>query len=210
MKQHLFLYILMVGLAFYGCSKDSVPTEIPLESGTSTIITGTVKDSSGNPIDSAAIKVKYYFTAVAKHSAKLVPCSLESFTAIRTSNGVQLQWVTLWESNLYYWRIRRSVQSDSNFTVIANIDGRGTISTPYTYSYVDSSLLVASQIYYYKLSAMEMDGSVSNYGPIQVSPLPTYIDVFNSASPCPFSGNTAFIYSLACLLPAISNPSTAL
>ena len=89
-------------LLFAGCSKDSAPTEVPLVPGTSTIVTGTVKDSTGNPIDSAAIKIKYYFTAAAKQSAKESPCSLESFTAIRTSSGVQLQWVTLWESPLFY------------------------------------------------------------------------------------------------------------
>lgn len=185
-------------LLFAGCSKDSVPTETPLVPGTSTIITGTVKDSSGNPIDSAAIKVKYYFTAVAKHSAKTDPCSLESFTAIRTSNGVQLQWVTLSELNLLQWRIYRSIVADSNYTIMASMPGYGTSPDTQTYSYFDSSSVVVNQTYYYRLGAVSNTGSVTYYGPIQVGPLPIYNDVFNSASPCPFSGNTAFVYSLAC------------
>ncbi|MDO9390183.1 MAG: hypothetical protein Q7U71_00210 [bacterium] len=198
MKQHVFLCILMVGLAFYGCSKDSVPTETPLDTATSTIISGTVKDSSGNPIDSAAIKVKYYFSAVSKQNAKTDPCSLVSFTAIRTSSGVQLRWVTDSEWDTYEWEIRRSIQIDSNYATIAKIPAVGVNPYGYTYTYVDSSSLVANQSYYYMLSVIDRTGHRYDYSIIQIGPLPTYNDVFNSASPCPFSGSTAFVYSLAC------------
>ncbi|MDO9026692.1 MAG: hypothetical protein Q7U87_02295 [bacterium] len=197
MKQHVFLCILMVGLAFWGCSKDSVPTETPLVPSTSTIISGTVKDSSGNPIDSAAIKIKYYFTAVAKQSAKTVPCSLKSFIAIRTSSGVQLQWITDSESGTYEWEIRRSIQIDSNFATIANIPGAGVNPYGYTYTYVDSSSLVANQSYYYLLSVIDVTGHRYDFDTIQVGPAPTCADGFSSAYPCPFIINTSLKYILA-------------
>jgi len=197
MKQHVFLCILMVGLAFWGCSKDSVPTETPLVPGTSTIITGTVKDSSGNPIDSAAIKVKYYFTAVAKQSAKTVPCSLTSFTTTRVSNGVQLEWTTAQETNTYRWNIQRSILLDTGFTTIASLSAAGTCSLNLYYSYINTTAS-ADTSYYFRLCLQDIDGYVYYYGPVGLGPVPIYHDSYSVASPCPFSGSTAFVYSLAC------------
>ena len=39
---------------------------------------------------------------------------------------------------------------------------------------------------------------MSYYGPVQVGSVSLYNDVFNTACPCPFSGNTVFTYWLAC------------
>lgn len=184
-------------LLFTGCSKDSVPTETPLVPGTSTIITGTVKDSSGNPIDSAAIKVKYYFTAVAKQSAKTDPCSLVSFIASRITNGVQLNWTTEGENNALRWEIERSTMYDIDFVLIGIVDASGTISTPINYSYIDSTV-AADSADYYRLCLIDGYGAGYYYNTVGLDPIAIYHDIYRTASPCPFSGSTAFIYSLAC------------
>ncbi|MBI5805175.1 hypothetical protein HZA73_03935 [candidate division TA06 bacterium] len=197
MKQHVFLCMLMVSLAFYGCSKDSVPTETPLVPGTSTIITGTVKDSSGNPIDSAAIKVKYFFTAVAKQKAKTDPCSLVSFTASRITNGVQLNWSTDYESSTYRWDIERSVWLDMGFVKIGEIAAAGTTSSTVNYIYIDSTT-ASDTSYYFRLCLIDVSGAKYYYGPVWLGgPIPIPHDAFYPARPCPFYLNTSFYYSLA-------------
>lgn len=186
----------MAVLLFPGCSKDSGPTETPLAPGTSTIITGTVKDSSGNPIDSAAIKIKYYFTVAAKQSAKASPCSVESFTAVRVVNGVQLNWVTESEVNTLRWEIERSLVADTDFVVIGILPAAGNSSSVISYTYTDTTAS-ATQTYYYRLCLVDVDGAVSYFGPIGLGPAPIYPDEgFSAASPCPFSGSTTIGYSL--------------
>lgn len=197
MKKLAFINVLLVVFLLIGCGKESNPTATDDLTGTSTVITGTVKDSLGNPIDSAAIKIKYYFTAATKHGVKADPCSLVSFTASRIANGVQLNWATEGENSAYQWEIERSVLSDTGFVLIGRLDASGTVSAPVNYSYIDSTA-AADSADYYRLCLMDIDGTHYYYDPVGLGPVPIYHDSYSTARPCPFNGNTSISYSLAC------------
>lgn len=194
MNKFVYIFGVLWILLIVGCGKKGDPVAPPVLPAQATIITGTVADSSGAPIDSVAIKVKYYFTSVAKQSAKTDPCS---FTAARITNGVQLNWTTEGENNALRWEIQRSVLSDTGFVLIGMVDASGTTSTPVNYSYIDSTA-AADSADYYRLCLIDNTGARYYYGPVGLGPMPIYHDGFNTACPCPFSLNTAFGYSLAC------------
>jgi hypothetical protein len=197
MKRLVFINVLLIVFLMIGCGKESNPTDNDDLTGTSTVITGTVKDSLGNPIGSAAIKIQYYFTSVAKLNAKTDPCSLVSFTAFRITNGVQLNWTTEGENILLEWEIQRSGSSDTSFSTIGVVDASGPTSSTINYTYVDSSS-GADSADYYRLCAVDMYGVHYYYGPVGLGPIPSYKDAFNNARPCPFSLTTSIGYSLAC------------
>lgn len=197
MNKIIGLICILAAFLFVGCGKKGDPVAPPVLPAQATIITGTIKDSSGNPIDSAAVKVKYYFTAATKQSAKTDPCSLVSFTAYRITNGVQLNWTTEGENSAYQWEIERSVLSDTGFVLIGRVDGSGTTSTPINYSYIDSTA-AADSADYYRLCLVDISGFHYYYGPVGLGPVPIYHDSFTSGYPCPFIINTQFGFSLAC------------
>jgi hypothetical protein len=197
MKRLVFINVLLIVFLMIGCGKESNPTDNDDLTGTSTVITGTVKDSVGNPIDSAAIKIQYYFTSAAKLNAKTSACSLTSFTATWIANGVQLVWTTAQETNTYRWNIQRSALLDTGFTTIVSLPAAGNSSLNLQYSYLDTTAFTDTS-YFYRLCLQDVDGYAYYYGPIGLGPTPLYNDAFDNARPCPFSLNTSIGYSLAC------------
>ncbi|WP_315820288.1 adventurous gliding motility protein AgmC [Paraflavitalea speifideaquila] len=79
-----------------------------------------------------------------------LPVQLLSFKAVRTNNGVALNWTTGEESNSHSFSLERSNDGRS-FTALGNVPAAGFAATPTTYAYTDAHS--APGINYYRLKA---------------------------------------------------------
>ncbi|MET0243629.1 MAG: hypothetical protein ABW174_09175 [Flavitalea sp.] len=88
----------------------------------------------------------------------VLPVKLLSFTAFKTSNDVQLKWVTASEVSNDYFAVERSYDG-TTFTTIATINGSATTNVQTSYSYSDNSAL--GTIAYYRLKQVDTKGTSS-------------------------------------------------
>jgi hypothetical protein len=182
-----------------GCSKKAAPTE---PSTSSTVISGIVSDSLGNPVPGAYVSVSYYFqegTSLKGATAKA--CSLHWFVAGFGHGKTTLHWQDTLETNIMRWDIQRSFKgSVLSYQVIASVTATGTSNTMNDYSYRDSNG-TNGNILYYLLDEVELTGNHVFHGPciiyhqsVQTNalgrytflkvPVDTLIPVFNSSGLC--------------------------
>jgi hypothetical protein len=88
--------------------------------------------------------------------SSVLPLNLIDFTARKTNNGVQLQWVTESETKTSRFEIERS-SDGTNFTKIGEKASKNT-SSRNTYFFLDESPLAAN---YYRLKMVDEDGKYS-------------------------------------------------
>jgi hypothetical protein len=113
-----------------------------------------------------AILLVSFFVPLAAVRAEVV---LDYFVASAQDDGVLLEWETLSESDSNGFYLHRSTKADSDFTRL-NIfflsdseTGEGVF-----YSYLDDQV-VPGFTYYYKLEAIDFNGSRTMYGPVSVN-----------------------------------------
>jgi len=89
-------------------------------------------------------------------SGIILPIELGEFTAQHTGSQVELQWVTLSETNNDYFTIQRTVDGLS-FENIAKVDGAGSSQTRLTYNYVDYNPFKGTS--YYRIMQTDFNGA---------------------------------------------------
>lgn len=134
-----------------------------------------------NPSDANNIKIRFLsYTArkgkyKTKHDhLKLVVTYMDNPTAIELSQfyavtfvgQIVLHWRTESEKNNQEWRVMKSSFNPENYSLLAIIPGKGTVPFPSDYEYVDRD--VKAGMYFYRLEAVDANGSIEWYGPIQV------------------------------------------
>ncbi|KXX70533.1 hypothetical protein [Flammeovirga sp. SJP92] len=93
-----------------------------------------------------------------------LPVELTQFYGVASSGRNTLYWETATEINNKHFEIQNSVNNDL-WVTIDTVKGAGNISTPTSYSYVDSISLLP----YYRLKQVDFDGNSTIYGPINIS-----------------------------------------
>jgi hypothetical protein len=123
-----------------------------------------------------------------------VPVELVSLTANFVDGAVLLSWKTATETNNLGFAVEKSLDGQS-FTDIVFVNGSGTTTEAKSYSFVDSDLGTAANLYY-RLRQIDYDGQAVYTNIIQV-------EVVNSISyslaqnyPNPFNPATTFGYVL--------------
>ena len=96
----------------------------------------------------------------------LLPIQLESFTGVRTDNGIKLSWRTQSETNNDYFSIYRSQHGLEYWQLVANIQGAGNSSIPNDYNYIDPYPVNGTN--YYVLMQTDYDGRREQFPPIVV------------------------------------------
>jgi hypothetical protein len=87
-----------------------------------------------------------------------LPVKLASFTAtLTTSNKADLKWTTASELNVSHFVIERSVDGNS-FTEAGLIFAMGNSADNVHYSFSDNLAGIASQVVWYRLRSVDMDG----------------------------------------------------
>ena len=94
-----------------------------------------------------------------------VPVDFTSFVGNVISGRIHLDWETATEINNSGFSVQRS-NDNTKFIDVAFIKGKGTTTTPSSYSYLDKSIL--SGKYYYRLKQVDYDGSATFSKPIEV------------------------------------------
>ncbi|TET76796.1 MAG: T9SS type A sorting domain-containing protein [Candidatus Cloacimonadota bacterium] len=157
-----------------------------------------------NPSDVNNIKIRFLsYTArkgkyKTKHDQlKLVVTYMDNPTAIELSQfyavtfigKIVLHWRAESETNNNEWRIMKSASNPENYRLLAILSGKGTVSSPSDYKYVDMDVKVG--MYFYRLEAVDVNGSIKWYGPIQVyygkELSCQYFDIFPSLSSSSFN-----------------------
>lgn len=96
-------------------------------------------------------------------AASPLPVQLTSFTSSATNNGINLQWETATEENMYGFNIERF--DNNNFTKIGFVHASGTSNSPNYYSYLDTTALNGT--FKYRLKLIDNDGSFDYSDTIQ-------------------------------------------
>jgi hypothetical protein len=93
---------------------------------------------------------------------------LNFFRAASQSDGILVEWETSFESNSSGFYILRSLKQDQDFSRI-NIFflSDSEVGEGVFYSYLDDQVAL-NTIYYYKLEAIDLDGSRELFGPVSV------------------------------------------
>lgn len=93
-----------------------------------------------------------------------LPVTLGDFKAVAKNGSIMLDWVTLTESNLDFFLVERSLNG-IEFQSIAQLAAKGG-STKALYSFTDSNPFVGKN--YYRLTAVDLDGSRESFDVISV------------------------------------------
>jgi photosystem II stability/assembly factor-like uncharacterized protein len=125
----------------------------------------------------------------------IIPVELTSFSATSSGKSVLLQWTTATEVNNLGFEIERN-SSSSGYRTIAFIEGQGTSSQPYSYTYTDSEVKVG--LYSYRLKQLDYDGKYEYSEELQVNILGNAIVSYNLQQnyPNPFNPTTNIMYSV--------------
>jgi hypothetical protein len=97
-----------------------------------------------------------------------LPVEMEAVTAHLSDDGVELSWRVLSETNNAAFRVQRRSASSGAFQTVGTVDGRGTASSPKTYSFEDRNLPYAAETLTYRLQQVDTDGTASLSEPVTV------------------------------------------
>jgi hypothetical protein len=98
-----------------------------------------------------------------------VPIQLGSFSAVVISQTeVQLDWMTLTETNNYGFEMQKSENTPENYETIPTsfVPGHGTTIVPHYYSYTD--ITASPGHWYYRLKQIDLDGTVKYSDGVEV------------------------------------------
>ncbi|MBN2412086.1 T9SS type A sorting domain-containing protein [candidate division KSB1 bacterium] len=125
-----------------------------------------------------------------------LPVKLISFTATTIDGQVILKWSTESEIDNVAFIIERGADKE-NFKLLAKIKGRGSASSRTDYFYTDKTV-EAGQVYYYRLSDVNVQGETTTYPPVFTQPVkPPKETLLEKAYPNPFNPQTNITYHLA-------------
>lgn len=91
----------------------------------------------------------------------ILPVNLQSFEAEYVNPNVELNWLSAEETNFSHYEIERSIDG-INYSKQAVILGSGATTTEKAYNYTDKEIKQLSGIVYYRLTAVDINGKMSN------------------------------------------------
>jgi len=126
----------------------------------------------------------------------VVPVELTSFTAVVNDNSVSLNWQTASELNNHGFEVQK--KTDSDWTLVSFIKGKGTTTEISNYSYVDSYTDFSfSGKVSYRLKQIDYDGKFSYSDEIQLDvDLSAKNYVLNQNHPNPFNPVTTISFGI--------------
>ncbi len=135
-----------------------------------------------------------------------LPVELSGFHASYASEGyVSLQWMTQSESDMLGYHVLRSETDNADDALMITTNLVVALNSPNetSYEYEDTDVEI-DNTYYYWLSAVELDGSATLYGPTAITieddeeetPDFNYVTSMSQNSPNPFNPTTSIDFSL--------------
>jgi len=99
-------------------------------------------------------------------SSMPLPVELISYTAIlENPKTARLDWATASELNNDHFIIERSIDNGATFAEIGTEKGAGTSYDEHSYTYYDNNVnLLMTNVIYYRLKQMDINGTITNLG----------------------------------------------
>ncbi len=142
--------------------------------GTFSDATAVSGDYSGTDftVSGQTFKDGYYYTLGSTSSDNSLPVGLSDFHAIAGNERITLKWITESEIDNLGFNIYRSVQSNSQYTIINNqlIPGAGNSSSKKDYEFTDLDV-INGITYRYKLEDVDFAGNGKLHGPVSAIPM---------------------------------------
>ncbi|MEQ9288431.1 MAG: T9SS type A sorting domain-containing protein [Cyclobacteriaceae bacterium] len=120
----------------------------------------------------------------------VLPIVLGRFNAIAMQKSVELEWETISEENFDFFSIERSDDGE-NFYEIGTVPGHGDSNVRIQYSFEDKAPLFG--ISYYRLNAIDYDGSFEKFKAIAVEYIPEDLQLSMYPNPGNGSGLTVLL-----------------
>lgn len=120
----------------------------------------------------------------------VLPIVLGHFGAIPLEKSVELEWETISEENFDFFSIERSDDGE-NFYEIGTVPGHGNSNVRIQYSFEDKAPLFG--ISYYRLNAIDYDGSFEKFKAIAVEYIPEDLQLSMYPNPGNGSGLTVLL-----------------
>jgi len=147
----------------------------------------------------------WYVDDVEVRDEGVVPIQLHYLNAIYTGKGrtALITWGTLSEINNYGFEVQKSQDATIGYETLPNsfVAGHGTTIVPYDYTFVDSSFI--SELPYYRLKQIDLDGTVHYTDGVKIS-TPTGAEKIiprefslSQNYPNPFNPSTKIRFALA-------------
>ncbi len=136
----------------------------------------------------------FYVDDIGVYVMGLVPVELNSFYAhAYGENKVILKWVTSTEKNNKVFSVQRS-ENGNDWVTIGYVEGRGTVTEPQSYSYIDNSQL--SKTVFYRLLQYDFNGMLTVLPVIEYLPETLLTFTLEQNYPNPFNPETVIRYSI--------------
>jgi trimeric autotransporter adhesin len=90
-----------------------------------------------------------------------LPVSWLGFSARKEKAGVQLTWSTASEKNNSGFSIEKAEQGSNDWSAIGFVGGKGNSNTVSNYSFVDGGAFAQSDVVYYRIKQIDLNGTVS-------------------------------------------------
>jgi hypothetical protein len=99
-----------------------------------------------------------FYDTVFVTAASTVPVKLTTFTGKANNQNADLMWQTASEKNARLFEVHASVDS-KNFKLVGTVKANGNTNSISTYTYTDIDALTNNNKVYYKLKAVDVDGT---------------------------------------------------
>ncbi|MFK8163471.1 MAG: T9SS type A sorting domain-containing protein [Lewinella sp.] len=120
--------------------------------------------NSGRPGHASVVAVPINFG----YDLSALPIELHSFEALQDGKDVHLTWETNTEQNTQNYTLERSTDNGRTFHSISTVTAENNIAGA-TYEYTDEGATnLGTQYLYYRLHALDWDGSNQTLGPVAV------------------------------------------
>jgi endonuclease I/phosphodiesterase/alkaline phosphatase D-like protein len=134
-----------------------------------------------------------------------LPVTLSSFTAVYHNYAAKLNWVTQTELNNSHWNVYRSISENIGQSQKMNsdiIEGSGTTFIPTEYEFVDQSIEMENDTYYYWIESVSLSGATELHGCIELA--------INNQNDNPEAPEVVEMYGLYQNYPNPFNPETSI
>jgi photosystem II stability/assembly factor-like uncharacterized protein len=134
-------------------------------------------------------------TIVKLSGAENLPVELKSFTAKMDDGKVNLEWITVTETNNKGFEVERK-SADGQWSKIAFVEGNGTTTSASKYSYNDDITNLSAQVLSYRLKQIDYEGTYTYSSEVKVDNLTPSKFEISQNYPNPFNPSTMIKYGL--------------